>query len=200
MQKTKSNILNDLDSVDRDYTPRRWRTYRRYTELLSRLIFCERKFRRKTISIISIYANSNHVYKEYYTIDWQHRSNIRSLRDMIEEYFKSSEIKRPLCFLIGGDPGSGKSHFVKSMANSLVNAKFVEDNLASFESFNSIATSVENVRNAKAHDLNPILFLDEADAYNKKYFNNLLPLMWDGKVFFGTSYFIPGKDSYFLCC
>lgn len=85
--------------------------------------------------------------------------------------------------MMQAEPGSGKSHLVKSLAASVTsyNAVAIDYNMASFQSIEDLLQPLDSVRNVKVQDKLPILFLDEFDSHPSRY-PLLLPLMWDGEL------------------
>jgi hypothetical protein len=85
------------------------------------------------------------------------------------------------------EPGSGKSHLVRCLANSVrwgIEASSVDYNMANLQSIEDLAQPLDAIRNLKVIDKLPILFLDEFDS-DKKHYPLLLPLLWDGELHIG---------------
>jgi hypothetical protein len=92
------------------------------------------------------------------------------------------------------EPGSGKSHFVKCLAEKLKddNISPVAYNMAIFEGAEDLVQPIERIRNLKVQDKLPIFFIDEFDS-NKNNYPLLLPLLWDGEVQLGNRELKLGK-------
>jgi hypothetical protein len=85
--------------------------------------------------------------------------------------------------MMQAEPGSGKSHLVKSLARSLEqkNASAVDYNMASLQTLEDLLQPLDAVRNLKVQDKLPILFIDEFNSDPDRY-PLLLPLLWDGEL------------------
>jgi len=138
------------------------------------------------IDIRNIYQRSTRTLGSYVTLDWLHRLKILRTIDEIKKYSIDFSKKRPLNILMVAEPGSGKSHFVKCLAESLkgYNVSPVLFNMATFQAPDDLIQPIEAVRNLKVQDKLPILFIDEFDSEKKNY-PALLPLLWDGEVHLG---------------
>ena len=132
------------------------------------------------------YQRSTRTLGSYVTLDWSHRLKILRTIDEIKNYSIDFSKKRPLNILMVAEPGSGKSHFVKCLADSLKgsNVSPVLFNMATFQAPDDLIQPIEAVRNLKVQDKLPILFIDEFDSEEKNY-PALLPLLWDGEVHLG---------------
>lgn len=121
--------------------------------------------------------------EKYATLDHELLSKIQKLVETISAYAADSAKKRPLNFLMVAEPGTGKSHLVKCIANKFIHNDIVAVtyNMASLRTPEDLLTSINTVRNLKVEDKLPILFLDEFDS-DKKNIPLLLPLMWDGEL------------------
>jgi hypothetical protein len=131
---------------------------------------------------------------EYVTLDWQHHEEIQKLTRVILEYSKDPTRRRPLNIIMQAEPGSGKSHFIKSLAKSMEtdNVSAVTFNMASLQNVEDFIQPLEEVRNAKVVDKLPLLFLDEFDSDESNY-PKLLPLLWDGELSVGQRRLRIGK-------
>jgi len=91
-------------------------------------------------------------------------------------------------------PGLGKSHFVKCLANKMSNlgVSAVSFNMATMQNIEDLSHPIEAVRNLKVVDKLPLFFLDEIDSDHKNY-SRLLPLMWDGEIHLGKQDLKLGK-------
>lgn len=135
------------------------------------------------INITKSYSRSTKTLGSYVTLDWKHKTDIIAISKKIKDYSTDRTQRRPLNFLMIAEPGSGKSHFVKCLANKLSssNVRAVTYNMSTFEKPEDLIHSLEIVRNLKVQDILPILFIDEFDSDKNKY-SFLLPLLWDGEM------------------
>jgi hypothetical protein len=138
------------------------------------------------IDIISEYRRSTMTLGSYVTLDWQHKLDINKIKRRILNYSSDVSQKRPLNILMIASPGSGKSHFIKCLAEKLKsdNVGAITYNMASFQNIDDLLEPLEEVRNMKVQDIFPILFLDEFDSIPSNY-HLLLPLLWDGEIHVG---------------
>jgi len=146
------------------------------------------------VNIEKPYNRSKLTLGEYVTLDWEHIADIIRLKKIIREYATDSTKKRPLNIIMLAEPGSGKSHFIKCIAQKMdsENISAVTYNMANIDSINDFIQPLESVRNLKVLDRLPILFLDEFES-NTKYYSLLLPLLWDGELHIGHSDLKLGK-------
>lgn len=139
------------------------------------------------VDISSSYIASKDLLNNYVTLDYKHAFDIMNIIRKIEEYANDITIRRPLNFIMIANPGFGKSHFIKCLKDRLININ-VENvvlNFANFEKNDDFLSPIEVVRNIKISDKLPLLFIDEFDSNTRNY-SRLLPLMWDGELFFGN--------------
>jgi len=137
---------------------------------------------------------SRKILGNYVTLDWQHCAEIIKMKDTIGKYAKDKKRKRPLNIVLQADPGSGKSHFIRCLAENMQadDVKQVAFNMTTMQYLDDLAKPIEAVRNFKVSDKLPLLFLDEFDAVPDK-FPILLPLLWDGELQLGEHYLKVGK-------
>ncbi len=149
---------------------------------------------RKEIDITKDIGVSKLALDEYVTLDWQHYEDIRKLTKGIYEYTKDPTRRRPLNIIMLADPGSGKSHFIKSLAKKIARyrLKVVPFNMSSLRGVDDFIQPLEDVRNIKVVDKIPLLFLDEFDSHERNY-SLLLPLLWDGELGVGQRQLRIGK-------
>ncbi len=134
------------------------------------------------IDIKSAFERSQATLGQYTVLDWDHRTAIRALINTIKEYRNDSTRQRPLNILLHAPPGSGKSHFVKSLAAKMGESfAAVTFNMATLDSAEGLVLPLDECRNRKVQDQLPILFLDEFDSHDANY-ATLLPLLWDGEL------------------
>jgi hypothetical protein len=143
----------------------------------------ERTDKKKEIDLVHEFRVSSQLLGDYVTLDWPHYQAITRVRSAISQYAEDKSRRRPLNIMMQAEPGSGKSHLVKSLAKSISkhNAVAIDYNMASLQSIEDFLQPLDSVRNVKVQDKLPILFLDEFDSDPSRY-PLLLPLMWDGEL------------------
>ncbi len=143
----------------------------------------ERKGTEKEIDLVWPFAVSSQLLGEYVTLDWPHYQAIRQVRLAITHYAEDRSRRRPLNIMMQAEPGSGKSHLIQCLAESIgsQNAVAIDYNMASLQSIEDLVQPLDAVRNVKVQDKLPILFLDEFDSDPARY-PLLLPLLWDGEL------------------
>lgn len=126
---------------------------------------------------------STETLQGYITLDWEFRKEIRKLQLSIQKYLRDPTRPRPLNVLLFAPAGAGKSHFVRCLCDSLESMKVsaVEYNMSALETVQDLESALQEARNEKVLDRNPILFLDEIDSRSHHY-ATVLPLMWDGSI------------------
>ena len=129
---------------------------------------------------------SDHDLRGYATLDDKHAADINDLISQIEHYVDDDSQKRPLNFLMLASPGAGKSHFINCVAKRLKSRNVTANtfNMASMSGNDELIRPLDEARNAKVEDQNPLLFLDEFDSSPANY-GLLLPLLWDGALSLG---------------
>lgn len=138
---------------------------------------------KKELDLSLEYYYSTRTMGNYVTLDDSHVNEIRDLRREIRKYAKDTTLKRPLNILMFASPGSGKSHFVKCLAESIqyVSIGSVTYNMANMQNLDELIQPLESGRNLKVADKLPIIFLDEFDSDPRNY-AYLLPLLWEGEL------------------
>jgi len=168
--------------------------YDKYVQRLTEIFFISSTIEEPEIDIKSIYERSTKTLGSYVTLDWEHRKSIKGISIKIKDYVNDITQRRPLNIIMMAEPGSGKSHFVKCLAEHLqnINVSAVTYNLATMQQLEDLTQPLEAVRNLKVQDKLPILFLDEFDSDVKNY-PLLLPLLWDGEIHLGHRELKMGK-------
>ena len=134
------------------------------------------------IDLVKPFLVSSQLLGDYVTLDWPHYNSIRIVRWQISKYANDRSRRRPLNIMMHAEPGSGKSHLIKSLAASISHdAVSIDYNMAGLQSIEDLLQPLDSVRNVKVQDKLPILFLDEFDS-NASHYPLLLPLMWDGEL------------------
>jgi hypothetical protein len=174
-------------------TPQRRQKRRPFAEIIrdrlerARAVVVEKIINRAggedVIDLVKPFAISSRLLGDYVTLDWPHDQAIRQVRREISEYAADRSRRRPLNIMMHAEPGSGKSHLVKSLAASITSHDVVaiNYNMAVLQSIEDFLQPLDSVRNVKVQDKLPILFLDEFDSDSSRY-PLLLPLMWDGEL------------------
>lgn len=149
---------------------------------------------RAETDIGSAYAMSRTALEGFTTLDWKFRGEIRNVMGKVRDYFGNLSFNRPLNFLMISDPGAGKSFLVEKLAASIEQGKgsYVGFNMAGYSTPADLREALDEVRNLKVLDKQPILFLDEFDRLHKDY-SPLLPLLWDGEFGSGKGMLKLGK-------
>lgn len=158
-------------------------SYAQSNKEIKEFIIVNDKPGKNEINLVEAYKRSTNTLGSYVTLDWKHKLEITLISRKIRNYSLDRTQRRPLNFLMTAEPGSGKSHFVKCLANKLsnLNVRAVTYNMSAFEKPEDFIHSLEIVRNLKVKDILPILFIDEFDSDEKNY-SFLLPLLWDGEM------------------
>ncbi|OHB62268.1 MAG: hypothetical protein A2Y76_05360 [Planctomycetes bacterium RBG_13_60_9] len=149
---------------------------------------------RGEIDISSHYVKSTELLGDYVSLDWQHIGDMMRIMENIGSYARDMKRRRPLNIILQAEPGSGKSHFIKCLAEKMSSCevKAVVFNMTAMERMDDLAAALEAVRNLKVNDKLPLLFLDEFDSCERNY-PPLLPLMWDGTLQVGHRHLEVGK-------
>lgn len=144
--------------------------------------------------ITDCYSLSLSTLSGYVTLDWKHCVDIIDLISNIGDYAEDQTRIRPMNVLMQAESGSGKSHFIKCLAQTMSahNIQEVSFNMTAVECMEDLATPLDAVRNVKVNDRLPLLFLDEFDC-TPKNFPILLPLLWDGELQIGHRALKVGK-------
>ncbi len=169
----------------------------KYQEALKELkqVFLSDDFPQDPVIDIHQYFNlSQQALGEYVTLDWIHKQEIDNIIKKIQEYLEDYSKTRPLNIIMIAQPGLGKSHFVKCLANKMSNlgVSAVSFNMATMQNVEDLSQPIEAIRNLKVVDKLPLFFLDEIDSDPKNY-SRLLPLMWDGEIHLGKQDLKLGK-------
>jgi hypothetical protein len=121
------------------------------------------------------------------TVDRHEIESFRSIRNLVYEYCKQSQQKRPLSVAVFGSPGSGKSFGIIEIANSLLPGQIEvrEFNLSQFDSVENLISAFHQVRDINLGGKIPLIFWDEFDtSLNGKplgWLRYFLAPMQDGK-------------------
>jgi hypothetical protein len=132
------------------------------------------------------------------TVDRTEIESYHSIRNLMREYLKNDNIKRPLSIAVFGPPGSGKSFGVTQLAMSINKDKVekLEYNVSQFNEPHDLIVALHKVRDKVLEGKIPLVFFDEFDSefHGKlgwlKYF---LAPMQDGEFKEGDSVHPIGK-------
>ncbi len=138
----------------------------------------------EAVDITTAYGYSRLQLPGYCTLDSTHAEGIGKLRRSIQVYADDRKRKGPLNIVLHAEPGSGKSHFVDCLAQSMASKSVsaVTVNMTAVRSADDLGGALEEARNLKVRDKLPILFLDEFDSAGENGYAMLLPLLWDGAL------------------
>lgn len=102
----------------------------------------------------------------WFSVDRSEIEDIRSLRNIIDEYVTHPNPSRPLSLAVFGPPGSGKSFAIKEMMRAFVprQVKRLEFNLSQFESHEELPAAFHLIRDSALRGELPFVFWDEFDT------------------------------------
>lgn len=110
-------------------------------------------------------------------------AQVRHIVDLLEKYHADANADRPLSIVVFGPPGSGKSHFVRSITEAVTGCILVDTiNLTQTPSVEKLIERLEKIPELKEPDPaapseditnTPVLFFDEFDTSLKG-----IPLGW----------------------
>lgn len=106
---------------------------------------------------------------------------IRNVLKDCRAYVHDRTRNRPHTLLIVAPPGSGKSHLVRCMAESL-GIPSVSGDLSAPDAPGMLAYVINQAKRYTDEDTIPLIFLDEVDSDSSLY-PTLLPLLYDGELF-----------------
>jgi hypothetical protein len=100
------------------------------------------------------------------TVDRHEIESFRSIRNLVFEYCKVAQQKRPLSVAVFGSPGSGKSFGIIEIANHLLPGQIEvrEFNLSQFDSAENLISALHQVRDIGLGGKIPLVFWDEFDT------------------------------------
>jgi hypothetical protein len=100
------------------------------------------------------------------TVDRHEIESFRSIRNLVFEYCKITQQKRPLSIAVFGSPGSGKSFGIIEIANNLLPGQIEvrEFNLSQFDSAENLISALHQVRDTGLGGKIPLVFWDEFDT------------------------------------
>src|SRR6266480_6404764 len=111
---------------------------------------------------ISALKISDNLLPGFSTVNLEFASAIVKLLAGLVDYSDDQSRKRPYNILMLAPPGSGKSHFIRCIANKLELPTII-GNLSVREPAAVLGFVVDEARNYKAQDKIPLIFLDEVD-------------------------------------
>jgi hypothetical protein len=130
---------------------------------------------------LSVLKESDQTLPGFATLDFDFVESIGEQFVELETYIFDNSRKRPHNVLLMAPPGSGKSRFIKCLAEKL-NTPAVIGNLSVPDPAAVLSYTVNEARNYKAQDRIPLIFLDEVDSHHGSSIPLLLPLLWDGEL------------------
>lgn len=135
---------------------------------------------------------------DFITFNQGFYQEIRTLTELIVNYWKRPKPKRPLNIFLLAPPGSGKSFLVKQIAAELrdeYDAEALEYHVAAMKSVSDLHSVFRLVHASLAEGNRPVLLLDEVDAKvgDEYLFKHLLAPMADGKYFSENRSYFLGK-------
>jgi hypothetical protein len=100
------------------------------------------------------------------TVERGEIESFRSVRNLIAEYDRSENQKRPLSLAVFGPPGAGKSFGVTQVARSLFPERIepLTFNLSQFSSADDLLAALHQVRDVSLSGKLPLVFWDEFDT------------------------------------
>lgn len=94
--------------------------------------------------------------------------SMRSIRNIVREYFLQQRKTRPLSLAVFGPPGAGKSFAIKQMATEWSRGgtalSVLEFNLSQFSSTADLASAFQRIRDCAVEGNLPLVFWDEFDS------------------------------------
>lgn len=94
--------------------------------------------------------------------------SMRSIRNIVREYFLQRRKPRPLSLAVFGPPGAGKSFAIKQMAMEWARGgtalSILEFNLSQFSSSADLASAFQRIRDCAVEGNLPLVFWDEFDS------------------------------------
>ena len=117
--------------------------------------------------------------EEFVSTDLRLRKDIGEFVEDINEYIKLPGETRPLNCLVIAEPGSGKSFFAEQVAK-VTECEMKEFNCSQALSPKDLLEGISELQNVKGKT--PLLFLDEVDTDQGKYYPYLLAPLWDASV------------------
>jgi hypothetical protein len=100
------------------------------------------------------------------TVDRQEIESLRTIRNLIREYYCQLHAKKPISIAVFGPPGAGKSFGITEVAKSLFKEtiRVLEFNLSQFNDPQELFGAFHQVRDAGLSGKLPLVFWDEFDA------------------------------------
>jgi hypothetical protein len=120
---------------------------------------------------------------ELISVDGEEITALRNLRQVVRQYDRHDDGKKPLSIGVFGPPGAGKSFAVKQIANNLLGkrSQWLEFNLSQFKDANDLIGACHQIRDQVLQGKLPVAFFDEFDSHNYSWLKYLLAPMQDGR-------------------
>ncbi len=118
-----------------------------------------------------------------FTVDRYEIENFRNVINLINNYIKHDDGKKPLSIGLFGPPGSGKSFSAQQIAIACLgkDAPVLEFNLSQFSGPDELTGAFHQVRDVVIKKKTPLVFWDEFDSKHYEWLQYLLAPMQDGK-------------------
>ncbi|WP_224733634.1 hypothetical protein [Streptomyces sp. PSKA30] len=124
-------------------------------------------------------------FEDFFSVDRRESEGLRSIQNLIAEYFDDSDKKKPRSIAAFGAPGDGKSFAVTQVARSLGAKEALTFNLSQFESPRDLIGALHQVRDSCLAGDVPLVFWDEFDttlgSVDLGWLHFFLAPMQDGK-------------------
>ena len=117
-----------------------------------------------------------------FTVDRRELESLNGIRQLIDDYVKFDDGKKPLSIGVFGPPGAGKSFGIQEIAKGILGEKtpFLTFNLSQFRGQEMLIGALHQVRDEALKGKPPVIFWDEFDCGGLGWLQYLLAPMQDG--------------------
>ncbi|HBG18337.1 MAG TPA: hypothetical protein DDY32_03430 [Desulfobulbaceae bacterium] len=117
-----------------------------------------------------------------FTVDRRELESLNGIRQLIDDYVKLDDGKKPLSIGVFGPPGAGKSFGIQEIAKGILGEKtpFLTFNLSQFRGQEMLIGALHQVRDEALKGKPPVVFWDEFDCGGLEWLQYLLAPMQDG--------------------